>query len=338
MSSTGNCGSGFKSPANGSVNVPTNSSICVFFDGVDEPDFDEINLWVGGLQVVRDGNTARGWEFIERGCESGRMYLRVRYRGNLPSSHIFCYAKYKNRWAKCHFFVVGANSGGQVILKENSFERSVGTSSMDQIIREHNKCGKNYVSCVKGDIFYGEKYVMTIPDGVKMRDLLGNKCHFESGKCFIECKDGIMILWDGRHRKINMNYDFLIKRNENRLDIIEKGSARSFHIYMNKDLEMIDLDGDIFHCNMEGHEKFLSGNIKQQISSDTKICFDSQNLISKKMFEPISGSGESMLWTAKDMEISRIDDAQIADLGNIYVRCGQEKRLVNMWTPEVVKV
>lgn len=338
MSNAGELESGFKSPTNGSINVPANSPICFYFDGVENPDFDEANLWVGGLQVLINGTPIRGWELLERGCVSGRMYIKIRYRGNMPSSHIFCYAKYKNKYAKCHFFVVGASSGGQIILNTNKFDRFIGSDDNDYIAYESKKSRKNSVSIVNGDIFFGDKYVLTIPDGISYREIIGNKCHIYMDKCIVEHKWGLLMMSRDIIRRIKVDEPFSVFRNGDRIDILLKNTPTSHHIYLRKNMEPIDQDGDVFTSTMEGCEKYISGDIRQIMNADTKVCFDQNVIIAQMDFEPICGRGDHILWRTTDMDISRIDEVQIADLGNLYVRCGQEKRLINLWTPEVVKV
>lgn len=352
MSNTGDCRSGLKVPAPGAVNVPDNSPIMFlfyledFYDN-DKDVFDKCNIWIGGLQVIRAGDTTKGWELIERSFVGDKAIFKIRYRGSLPPVQMFCYGEVAGVKFCDHFFVKGQSTSAGIILKKNQVLDS-GFGFMSDMLQslETKHASDGICSIVRGDIFWGKDYFCTLSRSISPHEINGLKCHKHKDSIYFFCHSSILIIKKDAFRRIVVDPGYLISVSSERIDLIYKKSSKTMHIYKNKDLEPIDRSGDIFDCDVPESCSIMSDDKVSLIKNGSKVVYDKNFIIIQRSFDPLRSNSDDILWTKSDISGERnlkiikvIESVSFADCDKLLVKMtGGDKFLVGIHVPDVERI
>jgi hypothetical protein len=353
MSDIGDCRSGLKVPAPGAVNVLDNSAIMFmfYFDALryDEKSvFDSCNIWLGGLQVVRNGEVTKGWELIERNLiDADRFIIKIRYRGSLPPVQMFCYGGVGEVKFCDHFFVKGARTSNGILLEKNLMhEPSAGFSKDVTRSLQTNKHDAQMCSIVGRDVFWNGSYFCTLSRSIDKDDVSNLKCHKHGSKMYFFAASKVLILGKNKLNILPMEPGYSTEISSSRIDFIYKNKSKTKHMYKDKELESIDKSADVLESDVAECYSIMPDGVCTKVRDRVKIVYDKKSLIIQRSFNPIRSDSDDILWNVSDITSEKntkvhqaIESVSFADCDKLLVKItGGKKFLVGIHAPDTEAV
>lgn len=353
MPNSGECRSGLKIPAPGSVNVAENSAITfLFYLGHvprEEQDlFETCNIWIGGLHVVRNGEVTKGWEMLERILIDDKFIIKIRYRGNLPSAQMFCYGEIGDVKFCDHFFVKGTSTASGVMLRgEKNYTKSVGFDESLRVCRQLKVLDKNQCCIVNGDIFWDGEFFCSLSKSIDTSEVFDKKCHKHGNTIYFFMDTSLLILKrSGAFRWINLEREYKFVLTNKRIDITYEKLSKTAHIYKDKELEPLDRSADLFECDVAESYSHMPDAKLTFVRDAVKIVHNKNCLIVQRDFDPVRSDSDDILWTCKDICSDKnvnsnkyIESVKFADCDKLLVNItGGEKFLVGIYVPDVERI